>query len=105
MDLSSIIEQLAEKHNLSKQAVSLIVNSEFSFIRKVIASKEGKGVICTKLGKFAIKPNRTRLLNLKNRIGEQYRRDHPPKIITDPARLEELLIQQSQRRKSSSTES
>ncbi len=100
MDLSSIIEQLAEKHNLSKQAISLIIHSEFSFIRKVIASKEGKGVICTKLGKFAIKPNRTRLMNIRNRIGAEFAEAKRNNI-----RLEELPVRESQCGEGSSKES
>lgn len=85
MDLSPIIEQLAKKHEMTKGAVTLIVNSQFSFINEVIRSKEYKSVILTKLGKIAVKPNRLKLIRARldaNKVNEQN------KIKTDNPGLE-----------------
>ncbi len=86
MDLSSIIEQLAKKHNLTKGAVTLILNSQFSFIRKTISSKELKTIFLPKLGKFAVKPNRIKLLNARVANAKAY---EEAKRRSDLSRTEE----------------
>lgn len=75
MDLSEIIGELAKKHNLTKGAVEQIINSEFSFIRKVMTDGEFKCVMIAGLGKFMVRPNRRLLLTESIRQMDERKQD------------------------------
>lgn len=99
MDISGIIKQLAEKHNMTLGAVKLIVDSQFSFIHQMMMSRQLKSIMIHHFGKIAIKPNRLKLLDDRKKRIEEW------KIRTNNRRLEESNVQVSTNRTDSSQES
>lgn len=66
--LDKIITELADKYNLSKFEVELIVKSQFQIVRDVIADDPHESIQLIHLGKFQI--SEKRISNLKNKKDE-----------------------------------
>ncbi len=52
--IDELIEELAIKHNLSKDQVKVIVKSQFQFVRKVMAESKLRSVKLKYLGTFGV---------------------------------------------------
>lgn len=78
MDLSQIIKQLAEKHKLTISATKQIVESQFSFVQTNMRQRTEKNIILPILGKFAIKPNRLRIMH--ERIAAKQTSGNTPRL-------------------------
>lgn len=88
MDLSSIIAELALKHNLPKKVVESISHAQWSFVKDRVTAGTHESVLLNKLGKFAVKPNRLKYL---------YER-HPhlnPETKTNNSRMGEFSVPKS----------
>jgi len=65
---TKIYKELAKKYNLTHDEISKIVDSQFEFAKKVIASGEDKKIRLQYLGTFEVKEGRRGVLEARSRL-------------------------------------